>query len=173
MGRANRKGAGRGVGRRMMAALAHRPSAWFPLTVRETLLGALVVAAALLAGCQSAAPPPDVDGKLPQDVMLEVYTAVLEGRYADAEKRFSPAFVKTFMTDRNLSLEQYTEYTRGWKVEWLKTELVGNDYNDDLWRVRTTPDAGRGKSNPAGAVNDLYLIDGHWKVAFWDHFPKS
>ena len=157
----------------MLAARAQRWSERSPVSIRELLLGLAVLATALLAGCQSATPPTDVDGKLPQDVMMETYVAVLEGRYAEAERRFSPAFVKTFMTDRNLTLEQYTEYTRGWKVEWLRTELVGNDYNDAMWRVKIIPDEGKGAGNGPGIVHDFYQIDGAWKIVFWNHYPKT
>ncbi len=50
---------------------------------------------------------------------------------------------------------------------------MGNDYNDDLWRVKIIPDEGEGAGNRPGIVHDLYRIDGKWEIVFWNHYPKT
>ena len=73
----------RDTNRARPGAPAVRAERWherYPVSAREIALGLVILVLALLAGCQSAAPPADVDGKLAQDVMMETYVAVLEGR---------------------------------------------------------------------------------------------
>ncbi len=98
---------------------------------------------------------------------------ILKGKYAEAQNNFSPEFIKEFVTTKNTTFVEYASNTNGWKVEWLKTKLVGNKYNDEMWRVKIIPDEGKGNRNGPGIVQDLYLIDGVWKIVFWNHYPKS
>ena len=72
-----------------------------------------------------------------------------------------------------MSQLSHNRSTEGWQASRLTTGLVGNDYNDDLWRVKIIPDEGKGKNNGPGIVQDLYMIDGVWKIVFWNHYPKS
>lgn len=132
-----------------------------------------LAAAFLIAGCSAEQPPLDSEGKTPQQVLMETYTLILEEKYTEAEKRFSPEFVKALITDNKSTFVEYCNNTKGWQREWLKTKLVGNDYNENLWRVKIIPDEGKGAHNGPGIVQDLYMIDGEWKIVFWQHYPKS
>lgn len=128
---------------------------------------------ALLLGCTKAEPPLDSNGYTPQQVLLTTYIAIVEGRLDDAKANFSPTFIETMITKNNSTFAEYCKNIEGWQVEWLKTKLMGNDYNDELWRVKVIPDEGKGKENRPGIVQDLALIDGQWKVVFWGNYPKS
>ena len=134
---------------------------------------ALLAPIIFLIGCGVKEAPLDTNGRTPQQVMMDTYLLVLEGNYAEAQKNFSAEFINEFITTKNTTFVDYCSMTDGWKVEWLKTKLLGNDYNDNVWRVRIIPDEGKGKHNRAGIVQDLYLIDGVWKIVFWGHYPKS
>lgn len=126
-----------------------------------------------LIGCGVKEAPLDTNGKTPQQVMMDTYVLILEGNYAEAQENFSAEFINEFITTKNTTFVDYCSMTDGWKVEWLKTKLLGNDYNDNVWRVRIIPDEGKGNENRAGIVQDLHLIDGVWKIVFWGHYPKS
>lgn len=128
---------------------------------------------ALLASCSPTEAPVDSTGKTPQQVMMETYTMILEGKYTEAEKNFSPQFIEELITKNNSTFVEYCGNTTGWQISWLKTKVVGNDYNDKLWRVKIIPDEGKGKDNGPGIVQDLYIIDGKWQIVFWGHYPKS
>ena len=104
---------------------------------------------------------------------MDSYVLILERKHAEAEKNFSPAFIEELITSKNTTFVEYCSMTDGWKVEWLKTKLMGNEYNDDVWRVMIIPDEGKGKENRAGIVQDLSMIDDVWKIVFWGHYPKS
>ena len=140
---------------------------------RTYLIIAMLAGALLIFGCSENKPAVDSNGKTPQQVLMETYTLVLEGKYDEAKNNFSPAFIEELITKNNSTFAEYVSNTEGWKVEWLKTKLVGNDYNDNLWRVKIIPDEGKGANNGPGIVQDLYLIDGAWKIVFWNHYPKS
>lgn len=105
--------------------------------------------------------------------MMETYVQILEGKYEEAQNNFSPAFIEEFVTTKDTTFVEYCSMTKGWKVEWLKTKLMGNDYNDDVWRVKIIPDEGKGNMNGPGIVQDFYIIDGAWKIVFWGHYSKS
>ncbi len=142
--------------------------------MKITFRSFIVLAAILfLAGCSVNEPPSDLNGKTPQQVLMDTYVLILDGKYAEAQKSFSPEFVETMITKNNMTFDEYCRNTNGWKVEWLKTERVGNKYNDEMWRVKIIPDEGKGNENGPGIVQDLYLIDGAWKIVFWNHYPKS
>ena len=133
-----------------------------------------------LLGCNSSnSPPKDTSGKTPDQFLLETYQLIVNGQFDEAEKRFSPAFLEKFVYKNYDSFSQYfLDRKTGlrssdWKSEWLKAKLIGNDYNDDLWRAKIIVDAGKGAENPPGVVNDLYLIDGVWKIVFWGDYPES
>ncbi len=134
-----------------------------------TLLAAIL----FLMACSVKEPPKDSNGKTPQQVIMDTYLLILKGKYAEAQNNFSPEFIKEFVTTKNTTFVEYASNTNGWKVEWLKTKLVGNKYNDEMWRVKIIPDEGKGNRNGPGIVQDLYLIDGVWKIVFWNHYPKS
>ncbi|MGR8947454.1 MAG: hypothetical protein ACU84Q_05365 [Gammaproteobacteria bacterium] len=55
----------------------------------------------------------------------------------------------------------------------LKTELVGNKYNPNVWPVRIRSKQGKGNENPAGAVHDLVRIDDSWLLVNWSDYPKG
>lgn len=133
----------------------------------------LLVAVPFLAGCSEDKPPLDANGKRPEQVLMDTYVLILNDEYEAAKSNFSPEFIEELITKNNSTFGEYTRNTEGWKVEWLKTKLVGNDYNDNLWRVKIIPDEGKGANNRPGIVQDLYLIDGVWKIVFWNHYPKS
>lgn len=136
------------------------------------LLAALA-AAACLTGCSPGEPPLDANGQTPQQVLMETYVQIVEGDYDEAQTHFGAEFLEEFVTGKNKTLAEYSNNTAGWKTEWLKTKLVGNDYNDDMWRVKVIPDEGKGAQNGPGIVHDFYLIDGVWKIVFWNHYPKT
>ncbi len=134
----------------------------------------IIALTALLAfGCTSKEAPVDSQGKTPQQVMMETYTLILEGNYSEAKKNFNPEFIDAVITKNNSTFEEYCKNTEGWKISWLKTKVKGNDYNDNLWRVKIIPDEGKGANNGPGVVQDLYIIEGKWKIVFWNHYPKS
>ena len=115
-----------------------------------------LAALVLLVGCGQK-PPVDAQGKSPQQVLLETYELILDGQYAQAQKNFSPQFIQTLITDNNSTFVEYCANTKGWQADWLKTKLMGNDYNDSLWRVKLIPDEGKGKHNGPGIVHDQGL----------------
>ena len=86
---------------------------------------------------------------------------------------FSDEFIEEFLTSKNVTFEEYCSYAKDWKVEWLRTELIGNDYNKNVWRLKIITNEGKGEHNGAGAVQDLYKINGKWKIVFWGDYPKS
>ncbi len=133
----------------------------------------LLVLFFFVVGCGATDAPKDSNGKTPQQVMMETYQLILEGKYEEAEANFSAEFIEEFITTKNTTFVDYSNTTNGWKREWLKTKLIGNDYNDNIWRVKIIPDEGKGKDNGPGIVQDFYLIDGVWKIVFWNHYPKS
>lgn len=136
------------------------------------------ISAVFLIGCSTKEAPLDSNGKTPQQVLLETYVLITEGKYDKAELNFSPKYIKDFITGRNLTFIQFHSNkqgidTRGWDVKWLKTSLKGNDYNKNVWRVKLVVDEGKGANNRPGVVHDLHLIDGVWKIVFWGDYPKS
>jgi hypothetical protein len=131
-----------------------------------------LAALALLVGC-SEKPLVDSRGKTPEQVLMETYDLILEGQYARAQENFSPQFIATLITNNNSTFIDYCANTKGWRSDWMKTKLMGNDYNDDLWRVKLIPDEGKGKHNRPGIVHDLSIVDGKWTIVFWGHYPKS
>lgn len=126
-----------------------------------------------IVGCGTAQPPLDSQNRTPEQVMIATYTSILEDHYDEAIRNFSHEFITEFVTSKEISFEEYCQMTAGWQVEWLNTVLVGNDYNDDVWRVKIIPDEGKGKHNGPGVVQDLHIIDGEWKIVFWGHYPRS
>jgi len=126
-----------------------------------------------LNSCGTKNAPLDDNGKSPEQVMMETYQLIIDGDYEAAIKNFSPEYIKEFLTDKNITFEEYCKQAEGWQKEWLRTELVGNDYNENIWRVKIIPDEGKGKENRPGIVQDLHMIDGSWKIVFWNHYPKS
>ena len=133
----------------------------------------VLVVALLLCSCGSSSPPADSNGDSPEGVIMKTYVAILEGDYELAKKNFSPEFIEELITKNGSTFEEYCENTEGWKREWLRVKVVGNDYNKDMWRVKVIPDEGKGAENRPGVVHDLYIIDGAWKIIFWNHYPKS
>ena len=127
----------------------------------------------VLVGCGSQEAPKDANGKPPEQVMMQTYQFILAGKFDEAEANFSAEFIEEFITSKNTTFIDYNTNTKGWKPEWLKTKLMGNDYNDNVWRVKIIPDEGKGNENGPGIVQDLHLIDGVWKIVFWNHYPKS
>ena len=137
-------------------------------------LCSLTAVAFLLTGCGTPDPPTDSAGKGPDEIMLETYQLILAGNFAEAEKSFSPKFLDEFVVSKGKTFDFYCgEYTKGWKPEWLKTQVMGNDYNQDIWRVKIIPDEGKGAENRPGIVQDLILVEGAWQIVFWGHYPKS
>ena len=133
----------------------------------------IICSLVLIFGCSQAPPPLDSNGKSPDTVLMETYVLILEGKLDEAHQNFAPEYIKALITDNKSTFEEYCSNTSEWKVEWLKTTVMGNDYNKDLWRVRIFPDEGKGNENMAGIVQDMYIVDGSWKIVFWDHYPKS
>ncbi len=143
--------------------------------MKITIKTLVLVLSSIIFGCNSPSPAVDATGQLPQDVVMETYTFIIESNYDRALENFSEQYIEEFMTSRNITFRQYADRPRkeGWKREWLRTKLVGNKYNRDVWRVEITPDEGKGKGNRATIVHDLYMIDGRWKIVFWGHYPKT
>lgn len=133
-----------------------------------------VILTVAMYGCGSSAPPTDSNAQLPQDIVMETYRLILSGDYAGAQENFSDEYIEEFVTSRNKTFKEYADGpTEGWKPEWLKTKLMGNKYNRDVWRVKIIPDEGKGANNGPGIVHDLHIIDGRWKIVFWGHYPKT
>ncbi|KAA3636361.1 MAG: hypothetical protein DWP97_02935 [Calditrichaeota bacterium] len=133
----------------------------------------LIMVCALVVGCSEKKAPLDANGKSPEQVLMETYVDILYENYNKAELNFAPEYVKELITDNGSTFREYCKNTDGWKIEWLKTTLIGNDYNNDVWRVRIYPDEGKGKENRPGIVQDMHIIDGSWKIVFWNHYPES
>lgn len=133
----------------------------------------LIAVSVVMLACESAKPPVDNNGQTPQDVLMNTYMSVLEGDYDSAMANFSDAYIEEMITKKHISVAEYFNNTREWKKEWLKVKLVGNKYNDALWRVKIIPDEGKGAENGPGVVQDLYMIDGSWKIVFWGHYPQT
>ena len=136
------------------------------------------IALILLSGCASKEAPLDANGKTPQQVLLETYTLIAQGQYEVGKKSFSARYIEELITSKGLTFVEFHSNPRGidtrdWKVEWLKTNLVGNDYNDEVWRANLDVDTGKGKENPPGVVHDFHIIDGVWKIVLWSDYPKS
>ena len=127
----------------------------------------------MFVGCATKEAPLDSQGKSPQQVLLETYTLIIEGNYSEAEANFSPSFIDELITKNKSTFIEYCGNAKDWKVEWLKTKVMGNDYNDNVWRVKIIPDEGKGSHNGPGIVQDLSIIDGMWKIVFWGHYKKS
>ena len=113
-----------------------------------------------LGGCGPGEPPLDANGQTPQQVLMQTYLDIVEGNYDGAQRNFSPAFIEEFVAGKNKTFAEYTSNAAGWKAEWLKTKLVGNDYNEAMWRAKVIPDEGKGAGNGPGIVHDFYQIDG-------------
>lgn len=127
-----------------------------------------------LTACSTKEPPNDSNGETPSQVLMETYVLILNEKYEEAKNNFSPEFIETIVTKNNATFVEYArKYTKNWKVEWLKTKLVGNNYNDNVWRVKIIPDEGKGALNGPGIVQDFYIIDGAWKIVFWGDYPES
>ncbi len=136
--------------------------------------GVLVtLAAALLFGCSAHRPPVDSQGKTPQQVLKETYTLILEGQYARAQSNFSPKFIETLITNNNMTFVDYCAKTRGWRPDWLKTQVVGRAHDDNLWRVKLISSDAKGNADRSGVVHDLYLVNGKWTIVFWGDYPKT
>ena len=127
----------------------------------------------LIISCSETKAPLDAHGKSPEQVLMETYIDIIYGNLDKAEQNFAPEFVKEIISDNGSTFYEYCQNTDGWRIEWLKTTLIGNEYNDNVWRVRIYPDEGKGKENRPGIVQDMHIIDGSWKVVFWNHYPKS
>ena len=132
----------------------------------------LLVVLTLLLGC-SEKPPADAQGRTPQQVLMETYNLILDGQYALAQENFSPKFIETLITNNNSTFVDYCANTKGWRPDWMRTKVMGNDYNDDIWRVKLIPDEGKGKHNRPGIVHDMAIVDGKWTIVFWGHYPKT
>ena len=133
----------------------------------------LLIAVFIMFGCGAKETPKDSNGLSPEQVLMNTYTLILDGKFEAAQKNFSPEFIEEMITKNKSTFVEYCKNTEGWKKEWLKTKLVGNDYNDNIWRVKIIPDEGKGANNRPGIVQDLHIIDGTWKIVFWGHYPKS
>ena len=132
-----------------------------------------VVLTTMFIGCTTKEAPRDSQGKTPQQVLLETYTLILEGKDSEAESNFSPEFIEELITKNESTFIEYCSNTKGWKADWLKTKIMGNDYNDNVWRVKIIPDEGKGSHNGPGIVQDFSIVNGVWKVVFWGHYKKS
>ena len=139
---------------------------------------AVIIASFMFLGCGKKEAPIDANGKTPQQVLLETYSLITQGEYETGMKNFSVQYIEELITSKDQTFVQFHSNpqgidTRNWKVEWLKSNLVGNDYNDNVWRANLDVDAGKGKDNPPGVVHDFHLIDGVWKIVLWSNYPKS
>lgn len=131
-----------------------------------------------MIGCSIKEAPLDSNGNTPQQVLLETYTLIAEGKYDVAKNNFSQDYIEEFISKKNLSFVEFHSNkqgidTRGWEVKWLKSNLMGNDYNNDVWRAEIIVDEGKGKNNRPGVVHDFYIIDDVWKIVFWGDYPRS
>ncbi|UCD68838.1 MAG: hypothetical protein JSW48_01660 [Betaproteobacteria bacterium] len=131
-----------------------------------------LAALTLLVGCAEK-PPVDSQGKTPQQVLMETYHLILDGQYARARENFSPHFIDALITNNNATFIDYCGHVKGWRSDQLKTKLMGNDYNDKLWRVKLIQDEGKGEPSRQGILHDLYIVDGKWTIVFWGHYSKS
>ena len=106
-------------------------------------------------------------------VLMETYHLILDGQYARARENFSPQFIDALITNNNATFIDYCGHVKGWRSDQLKTKLMGNDYNDKLWRVKLIQDEGKGEPSRQGILHDLYIVDGKWTIVFWGHYSKS
>lgn len=141
-------------------------------TLKKKWFLVLITLAAL--GCSSPPPPTDSAGNSPEATLKTAYELILAGDFADAEKHFDERLIKAVLppTHPDDFTSFYKKQTENWKAERLQTELKGNDYNDNVWRVRIWSEEGRGKDNTPGAMQDLAQINGVWKIVFWGDYEK-
>lgn len=132
-----------------------------------------IAALLLITACSPMESPRDTNGSKPEDIMLKIYIHFSNNECDKARQYFSAEYIATIITGNKLSFTDFCQKYTSWQEKWLRVELVGNDYNKDLWSVRVIPDEGLGKKNRAGAVQEFYMIDGQWKIVFWNHYPKS
>ena len=128
---------------------------------------------ALLGGCNADRPPVDSRGKTPQQVVKETYALILEGQYAQARSNFSAKFIQELITNNDRTFIDYCASTKGWRPDRLKTQLIGKAYDGDLWRVKLIPGDDNEKTDRAGVVHDLYMINGNWTIVFWGDYPNT
>lgn len=138
----------------------------------------VLIVLVLVTGCAGKKAPLDANNRTPAQVLLETYQLIVQGDYAAAERNFSARYVEELITSKGSDFVAFHQNPNGidvraWQVAWLKSELVGNDYNDNVWRAKIIVDAGKGKENPPGVVHDFHLIDGVWKIVLWSDYPKS
>lgn len=117
--------------------------------------------------------PTDSKGATPESTFIKICELIIDGNLEEAQRYYSSDFIDEFITTKNVSFSEYTKHIAGWKKEWLKTKPMGNDYNENVWRVKMIPDEGKGANNQAVVVYDFHIIDGVWKVVFWNHYPKT
>jgi len=132
----------------------------------------------IIVSCSKQEAPLDSNGKTPQQILLETFVLITEGKYDEAKNNYSPDYIKEFISGKDLTFVEFHTNKRGidttgWEVKWLKSNLIGNDYNDNVWRAEIVVDEGKGSHNRPGVVHDFYLIDGVWKIVFWNHYPKK
>ena len=136
-----------------------------------TILISLTVAA-----CGKNAPPPtDSAGQTPEQVVMKAYEFMFSGDFEGAKALFDERLIKAIFppTHPQGFTGHYQEQIEPWTLANLKTKIIGNNYNDDVWRVRIWSEDGKGAENPAGAQHDLAIINGRWLLVNWSDFPKS
>ncbi|MGD2141321.1 MAG: hypothetical protein PVH25_13055, partial [Burkholderiales bacterium] len=126
-----------------------------------------------LAGCITQGPPVDSLGKTPQQVLEETYTLILQGQYARAQANFSPQFIRDLITNNNSTFIEYCARTRNWRPRGLKTTLLGNSFNDNLWRIKLTAVDGKDGQDRTDIIHDLYMVDGKWTIVFWGDYQHA
>ena len=100
--------------------------------MKKLIKQAIIISILLILGCTTKTAPLDSEGKSPEQVMMETYTMIVEGNLDGALANFSKEYIEEFLTSKNVTFEEYCSYAKDWKVEWLRTELMGNDYNKNV-----------------------------------------
>ncbi len=128
-----------------------------------------------LIACSQTPPPTDNTGNTPEAVVLNAYTLMFEGNYDAAEALFDKRLTASIFTPTHPENFEsfYTKQIEPWTQANLRTKLIGNKYNPNVWRVRIWSEDGRGDENHPGAVHDLAQIDGKWFFVNWSDYPKG
>lgn len=129
----------------------------------------------ILMGCSQTPPPTDSAGSTPEAAVMTAYKLMFAGDYEAAEALFDKRLTAAIFTSTYPENFEgfYKKQIEPWTQANLKTELIGNKYNPDVWRVSIWSEDGKGKENHPGAVHDLAQIDGKWFFVNWSDYPKG
>lgn len=133
----------------------------------------LVVTSLLLVSCTQEPPPKDKNGDLPQDVLLKVYDLMKSKKYDEAQKYYSPTYIKELVTDHKRSFQEYAEKeVLNYITGKATCEKINNSYHDQKWEITLKMVNPAVKKYIPGRVCNLAIQDGEWKIVLWTEYKK-